>query len=91
MSQVELGDILETDRATTMTVLDKLQHRKWIMRNRSTVDRRKHELHLTPQGRTALKAMKEAVSKHEEAFASRLNKRESAQLLKLLKKLRGAA
>lgn len=87
MSQVELGTVLDMDRATTMTVVDKLEARKWVVRKRSTVDRRKHELHLSPQGRTALTAMKKAVDEHEQEFSSRLTKREKAELLRLLKKL----
>ena len=87
MSQVELGAMLDMDRATTMTVVDKLESRKWVVRKRSTVDRRKHELHLSPQGKTALDAMKKAVDEHEDAFGSRLTQREKSELLRLLKKL----
>lgn len=87
MSQVELGAMLDMDRATTMTVVDKLEARKWVARKRSTVDRRKHELHLSAQGRTALAALKKAVDEHETTFAARLTEREKADLLKLLKKL----
>lgn len=87
MSQVELGAILDMDRATTMTVVDKLESRRWVVRKRSTVDRRKHELHLSAQGRTVLAAMKKAVEEHETAFAAALSQREKDDLLRLLKKL----
>lgn len=87
MSQVELGAILDMDRATTMTVVDKLEARKWVVRRRSTVDRRKHELVLTAQGEIALGAMKKAVDEHEAEFASRLTQREKGELVRLLKKL----
>lgn len=87
MSQVDLGAILDMDRATTMTVVDKLESRKWVVRKRSTVDRRKHELHLSAQGRTALAAMKKQVEEHESVFAQRLTQREKGELLRLLKKL----
>lgn len=87
MSQVELGGILGMDRATTMTVIDKLQQRRWVVRRRSTVDRRKHELHLTALGQSALKAMTTAVRRHERQFGARLTKAEARQLLRLLRKL----
>lgn len=87
MSQVDLGAILDMDRATTMTVVDKLESRKWVVRKRSTVDRRKHELHLSAQGRTALTAMRKEVDEHESVFAERLTEREKRELLRLLKKL----
>jgi len=87
MSQVDLGGILGMDRATTMTVIDKLQHRHWVERRPSTVDRRKHELHLTAAGAKALRAMKRAVASLEREFCAPLTGPESRQLLGLLRKL----
>jgi DNA-binding MarR family transcriptional regulator len=89
LSQVELGGTLDMDRATTMSVVDKLQQRRWLRRRRSTVDRRKHELRLTPTGAAALKKMKRAVLTHERQFGARLTPRQSRQLLGLLRRLLG--
>lgn len=87
MSQVDLGGILGMDRATTMTVIDKLQHRRWVERRPSRVDRRKHELHLTPAGAEALRSMKRTVAALEREFCAPLTDSESRQLLELLRKL----
>jgi DNA-binding MarR family transcriptional regulator len=87
MSQVDLGGILGMDRATTMAVVDKLQQRRWVVRRPSTVDRRKHQLHLTPAGADALRAMKRSVARHEREFCAPLSVGECQQLLTLLRKL----
>lgn len=89
LSQVDLGSVLDMDRATTMSVIDKLQHRRWVQRRRSTVDRRKHALHLTVTGQRALRAMKKQVRAHERRYGERLDGRQEKQLLALLQRLLG--
>jgi DNA-binding MarR family transcriptional regulator len=89
LSQVDLGRILGIDRASTMTVIDALQERDWVVRNRSTVDRRKHELLLTAEGTVALRALKRAVLRHEREFAARIPARDARWLVSVLRKLSG--
>ena len=87
ISQVDVGRILDMDRATTMAIIDKLQDRQWLERRKSIQDKRKHALHLTSKGNTALKEMKKEVMNIEKAFVSPLTADEKKQLLVLLKKL----
>jgi len=87
LSQVELGEILDMDRATTMAVVDKLHAARWISKKRSRVDRRKHALLITDAGKQALKSMLRSVSDHEKQFVSGLTADEAAQLLALMRKL----
>lgn len=87
VSQVDLGKILDMDRATTMAIIDKLQGRKWLERRKSAQDRRKHALHLTSSGGNALKKMEREINKLEKHFVSPLTDAEGKQLLYLLKKL----
>ncbi len=87
LSQVELGEVLDMDRATTTAVVDKLHAARWISKERSRVDRRKHELLITDAGKQALKSMLRAVSDHEKQFASGLTADEAVQLLALMRKL----
>lgn len=87
LSQVELGEILDMDRATTLAVVDKLHAARWISKKRSRVDRRKHALLITDAGKEALKSMLGAVREHEKQFASGLTAAEAAQLLALMRKL----
>lgn len=65
ISQIELGRRLRMDRATTMTTVNRLQHRGYLRRERSASDRRKQALFLTSAGGAALAAAKDAVRQHE--------------------------
>lgn len=87
LSQVELGEILDMDRATTMAVVRKLHAARWITKRRSRVDRRKHTLRISETGSEALKEMLRSVREHEKQFAAGLSASEAKQLLALMKKL----
>ena len=51
VSQVSVAAALGMDRATMMSITDRLEERGLVIRKRSTVDRRRQELYLTPAGR----------------------------------------
>jgi len=86
-SQIAIGGALRMDRATTMAVIDKLEARKLVVRQRSAVDRRRHELYLTPGGQKLLVEVKTVVKAHEKAFADRFTPAELEALVELLKRL----
>jgi DNA-binding MarR family transcriptional regulator len=86
-SQIAIGGALRMDRATTMAVIDKLEARKLVVRQRSAVDRRRHELYLTPTGQKLLVEVKAMVKAHEQAFADRFTAAELETLVGLLKRL----
>jgi DNA-binding MarR family transcriptional regulator len=86
-SQIAIGGALRMDRATTMGVIDKLEARKLVVRQRSAVDRRRHELYLTPMGQKLLVDVKTMVKAHEQAFADRFTASELETLVGLLKRL----
>ncbi len=86
-SQIAIGGALRMDRATTMAVIDKLEARKLVVRQRSAVDRRRHELYLTPAGQKLLVEVKAMVKAHEQAFADRFTAIELDTLVGLLKRL----
>ncbi|MDX1405743.1 MAG: MarR family transcriptional regulator [Woeseiaceae bacterium] len=88
MSQVDLGKVLGMDRATTTAMIDTLENRGLLMRQRSTVDRRKHMLRLTKRGEESLQVMKRRVREHDERLTSRLTSQERMTLMSLLKKIR---
>ena len=54
-SQIGIGGALRMDRAPTMAIIDRLENRDLVVRQRSTIDRRRHELYLTPADRASLK------------------------------------
>src|SRR5688572_32085799 len=49
-AQVSVAAALGMDRATMMSVVDRMEDRGLVIRKRSTVDRRRQELYLTPAG-----------------------------------------
>jgi len=89
-SQVAIGNALGMDRATTMTVINKLEARKLLKRERSTRDRRKHEIHLTEKGLAVTERLVALSRAHEEKLTANLSSREAATLRKLLIKIRSA-
>ncbi len=86
-SQIAIGGALRMDRATTMAVIDKLEARNLVVRQRSAVDRRRHELYLTPAGQKLLVDVKAMVKAHEQSFADRFTADELDTLIGLLKRL----
>src|SRR5690606_20024077 len=65
ISQIEVGRRLRMDRATTMTIVNRLQEREFLRRERSTSDGRKQALYLTGAGGTALERAKACIGEHE--------------------------
>jgi DNA-binding MarR family transcriptional regulator len=86
-SQIAIGGALRMDRATTMAVIDKLEARNLVVRQRSAVDRRRHELYLTPAGQKLLAEVKAMVKAHEQGFADRFTAAELETLTNLLQRL----
>lgn len=87
-SQVAIGRTLGMDRATTMAVVDKLQARKLLTRDRSTHDRRKQEIHLTEKGLALTERLVAHSRAHEAFVTANLSSREADTLRKLLIKVR---
>lgn len=88
MSQADLGKILGMDRATTTVMIDSLEDRALLTRQRSKVDRRKHVLRLTEHGNEYLQVMKQHVRRHDEQLTARLTSQERTTLMSLLKRIR---
>lgn len=86
VSQVSVAAALGMDRATMMSVVDRLEDRNLVIRKRSTTDRRRQELYLTPAGQTLLKKVKARISQHEERIKALFTPAELAVLLSALQK-----
>jgi DNA-binding MarR family transcriptional regulator len=86
VSQVEVAATLGMDRATMMSVTDRLEDRGFVIRKRSTVDRRRQELYLTPAGQSTLRKCKTRIAEHEERFSTLFTNAELAALLDALKR-----
>jgi MarR family transcriptional regulator, organic hydroperoxide resistance regulator len=86
VSQVEVAAALGMDRATMMAVTDRLEDRGFVIRKRSSTDRRRQELYLTPSGQSTLRKCKLRIAEHEEKFSAMFTASELAALLGALKK-----
>ena len=88
VSQVSVAAALGMDRATMMAVTDRLEDRGLLVRKRSTVDRRRQELYLTPAGQNALRKAKARIVEHEQRFKRLFKPAELAAFLAALEKFR---
>ena len=86
VSQVSIASALGMDRATMMSVTDRLEERGLLIRKRSEIDRRRQELYLTPAGQAMLRKVKTRISEHEERFKALFKPAELAALLEALRK-----
>lgn len=86
VSQVEVAATLGMDRATMMSVTDRLEDRGFVIRKRSTTDRRRQELYLTPAGQNTLRKCKTRIAEHESRFNALFTRAELVSLLDALKR-----
>ena len=87
ISQIEVGQRLRMDRATTMTIVNRLQHRDYLRRERSTSDGRKQALYVTEAGAMALAEAKGCVAAHEAWLKSRFSREEVEKLVEMLARI----
>lgn len=86
IAQVELGNELGIDKASMVALLDRLEEPGWILRTRSSEDRRRQGLTLTSDGERIYKTLKQEMLEHEKKFTDLFNKQEREQLVKLLQR-----
>jgi DNA-binding MarR family transcriptional regulator len=87
ISQIELGQRLRMDRATTMTIVNRLQQRDYLRRERSDSDGRKQALHLTATGVAALVEAKRCIAEHEAWLKARFSPAEIEKLVEMLARI----
>ena len=87
IAQIAVGGKLRMDRATTMTIVNRLQDRGLMRRERSISDGRKHALYLTSAGLTALEEAKARIAEHEAWLKSRFEPDEVKKLVEMLARI----
>ena len=87
IAQIAVGGKLRMDRATTMTIVNRLQDRGLMRRERSISDGRKHALYLTSAGLTALEEAKACIAEHEAWLKSRFEPDEVKKLVEMLARI----
>ena len=84
LSQMAVAQRLGIERARLVHLLDSLEDRKLVRRDRSSTDRRSHALHLTAQGQASLRQFKLLAAEHERHVTERIGEENREQLLRIL-------
>lgn len=87
IAQTDLAQRLRMDRATTMAIINRLQAKHFLRRDRSDKDGRKQALHLQPAGIEMLGKAKRAIGEHESWVKSRFSEKEVKQFIELLSRI----
>jgi DNA-binding MarR family transcriptional regulator len=70
-----------------VTLVDELEARRLVQRERSSTDRRQYALRLPPSAGQELSRLRDVVRRHDEEITAALNADERSQLLNLLQKI----
>jgi DNA-binding MarR family transcriptional regulator len=87
IAQTDLAQRLRMDRATTMAIINRLQAKHFLRRDRSDKDGRKQALFLDPAGKAMLARAKVAIAEHEAWVKGRFNDKEVRLLIDLLSRI----
>lgn len=86
-SQIDIAAALGMDRATMMSLINRLEDRKSVARRPSPVDRRRQQLILTDEGREILDACRRLIAAHEQKFTGRFSSDELKAFVGFLKRV----
>ena len=89
MTQKALADALKIDRTTMVTLLDDLEDKGYVTRQRHPRDRRAFLVHPTDSGRIAKVAAVRILDQQQRRFLAPLTPAERRQLAALLTRLHG--
>ena len=84
VSQTEIAERSLKDKTNITRILDLLEKSTFIERRRDDNDRRMYQIHITDQGKRALKAVNPVTQKIDDICTQSLNKKEVKELIKLL-------
>jgi DNA-binding MarR family transcriptional regulator len=87
IAQIEIANQLGIDKASVVSLVDRMEDAGWVTRKRSTDDRRRQGIFLTPAGAKACRALKKEMLDHERKFVSRYTDQELRALIALLRRL----
>ncbi len=87
LNQSALAKALGIERSTMVGVIDGLEKRGLVKRQKSLSDKRAHALTLTSTGHTLLNGVKPKVLEHEQRIANELSVKEMETLVALLKRI----
>jgi DNA-binding MarR family transcriptional regulator len=86
-SQIDLSRALQVDKATLVALIDTAERNGWLRRQRSTVDRRRHEVIVTPKGEKVAADLNSETRKNERKFQKLFTEEELANLIEYLQRI----
>ena len=86
IDQITLAGLIAYDRTTITGVIDRLVQKGLLVRRASSRDRRARELQITAEGQRTLRAIAPAVENAQHLMMRGLTAKESAELMRLLRK-----
>jgi DNA-binding MarR family transcriptional regulator len=86
-SQRELADVLGMHAPRLVALIDELEDRRLVARDRDPRDRRNYAISLTDEGRQLFTELGRVAGQHEHAITAALDDHERVQLLALLRRL----
>jgi len=86
-SQVQLSKALHIDKATLVALIDSAESAGWLKRQRSNIDRRYHEVIITPAGEKVVAQLAVQTIRNEKKFRSRFTEQELTMLIEYLQRI----
>jgi DNA-binding MarR family transcriptional regulator len=90
MTQKALGDMLRIDRTTMVSLIDDLERKGYVVRQRHPMDRRAYLVQPTETGRAAKRAAIAILDEQQDRFLAPLTQAQRLQLGALLNQLQQA-
>ena len=87
VAQIDIANQLDIDKATVVGLVQRLLKRQCVVCEKSTVDRRRQGIYLTPRGQKELNTLRRAMLDHETRFTRLFSSVELAQLFALLRRI----
>jgi len=87
VAQIDIANQLDIDKATVVGLVQRLLKRQCVVCEKSTVDRRRQGIYLTPRGQKELNTLRRAMLEHETRFTRLFSNVELAQLFALLRRI----
>ncbi len=87
IAQIQIAGQLGIDKASVVALVDRMEDAGWVTRKRSSDDRRRQGIFLTPAGTRACRSLRKEMIDHERKFVSRYTDHELSTLIALLRRL----